>query len=115
DELLPLVESWADTTPARRTFVFQNNERQNVIFGLASREQVLFHLHRLRLRPLQPEHARAWLAHAELEALDWIHDTITSLPKKEQAAAVLKVLCLVQAPEAAPHMLDLRLHSQVPR
>src|SRR5262249_39446663 len=67
------------------------------------------------LRPLQPEHARAWLAHVGLEALDWVRDTIQALPKADQANRVLEVLSLVQAPEAAPHMLTLKCQSQVPR
>src|SRR5207302_1454825 len=104
-ELRPLVESWPDVTSTRRTFVFQNNERQNVIFGLDGPEEILRHLRRLRLRPLQPEHARAWLAHFELDAVDWIRDTIQALPSKEQATRVLEVLCLVKAPAAAPHLL----------
>jgi hypothetical protein len=115
EELLPLVQSWPDNDAERRTFVFQNNERQNVIFGLDGPEAVLHHLRRLRLRPLQPEHARAWLAHAGLEALDWMRDTIRALPKADQANRVLEAMCLVQAPEAAPHMLALKCQSQVPR
>jgi hypothetical protein len=114
-ELLPLVQSWPDHPPTRRTFLFQNNERQNVVFGLDGPEQVLEHLRRLRLRPLLPDHARAWLAHAGLGALDWLRDTIQALPKKEQATRLLEVLCLVRAPEAAPHMLEVKLRSSVPR
>src|SRR5262249_23244406 len=114
-ELLPLVQSWPDNDAERRTFVFQNNERQNVIFGLDGPEAVLHHLRRLRLRPLQPEHARAWLAHVGFEALDWIRDTIQALPKADQANRVLDVLCMVQAPETAPHMLALKCQSSVPR
>ncbi len=114
-ELLPLVEQWPDAPASRRAFVFQNNERQNVVFGLDGATQVALHLRRLRLRPLSGEHARAWLAHLGLDALEWIHDTITTIPKAEQAAGVLEALCLVKAPEAAPFMLDLQRHSGVPR
>src|SRR5262249_45742495 len=114
-ELAPLVRSWPNNPPGGRTFVFQNNERQNVVFGLDRRDEVLHHLRRLRLRPLQPEHARAWLAHAGLDALDWMCDTIQALPKQEQANRVLEVLCLVKSPEVAPAMLELKLRSHVPK
>lgn len=115
DELRPLVESWPDAPAGRRAFVFQNNERQNVVFGLGGSEEIHHHLRRLRLRPLQPEHARAWLANLGLDALDSLCDTIQALPKQDQATRVLEVLCLVKAPEAAPHLLELKLNSQVPK
>src|SRR5262245_6667152 len=102
-ELLPLVEGWPDHA-GRRRFVFQTNERQNVVLGLASPGQVRHHLTRLGLRPLQPEHARAWLAHFGLGALGPLRAAALALPRKERAARVAEALCLVRAPEAAPHV-----------
>src|SRR5581483_9095668 len=57
---------------------------------------------------------RAWLAHTELDGLDYVHHSIQAETKKNEAASLFKAFALVKAPEAAPYMLDLKLNSKVP-
>jgi hypothetical protein len=55
---------------------------------------------------------RGWLACTELAGLDVVRDTILNAGNRDDAAAMLEVFCLVQAPEAAVHMLQLRHESK---
>jgi len=122
-ELQTLVESWPDDHySSQRNYVY-NQRPQEIIFGLGDPVLVEMHMRRLKLRLHPPgsyisqtsAYVRAWLAHTEYEALDYIRDSILSAEKKEDTAALTEAFALVKAPEAAPHMLELMLSSKVPR
>jgi hypothetical protein len=118
-ELLQLVSAWPDDM-----FVARNGRSsqevwsrypREIVFGLGDARLVAHHTRRLRLPLLQPEHVRAWLAHTECGALDFVRDSILAQRKKGGIDRLLEVFCRVKAPEAAPHMLELRLHARSPR
>ncbi|OKH53773.1 hypothetical protein NIES2101_09995 [Calothrix sp. HK-06] len=85
-----------------------------VIFSLGSAELVETHIRRLKILLTKPVHVRAWLAHTEYTALDWVRDSILKAENKEQAAELFEVLALVKAPENALQMLMLMRSSKVP-
>ncbi|MCC2670073.1 MAG: hypothetical protein K0Q72_2544, partial [Armatimonadetes bacterium] len=111
-ELEPLVESWPDRENASADPL--HHLAPEIVFGLGSADAVQHHVRRLRMRLQKPEHARAWLAHTETSALDWLRDSILAQKRKTQAAPLARVLALVRAPEAAAPMVDLLLKSAAP-
>jgi hypothetical protein len=114
-ELLALVQSWPDDAYGRYDWDDYYHQPQLVVFGLGSADLVSAQMRRLRLRLKYPEHARAWLAHTELTGLDYLRDQILTRPNKKDAEQLLEVLCLVKAPDAAPHLLEVKVRSRVPK
>ena len=115
DELLAVVRAWRDDLYFPADWHDYYHQPQLIVFGLGSADLVRREMHRLRLPLKKPEHARAWLAHTELSDLDYLRDAILALTNKKDAENLLEVFCLVKAPEAAPHMLELRARSKVPK
>jgi Domain of unknown function (DUF4132) len=91
------------------------HQTQRVIFGFQNVAAVQTEMARLRLYLHKPEYAKAWLAHTEYAALDYLKQSITMATDKSIAAELLEVLALVKAPEAAPHMLELLTSSKAPQ
>jgi hypothetical protein len=87
----------------------------DVVFGLGSAAEVEEQVRRLKLRLREPRYARAWLAHTEYSALDWLRDSIVAEKRSGRAAPLARVLALVHAPEAAPIMLEVLHRSRAPR
>ncbi len=86
----------------------------DLVFGLGSALEVRSQARRLELRLETPGHVRAWLAHTEYGALDFIRDSILASADRDEAEALLEAFGLVKAPEAAPLMLELKVNSRVP-
>jgi hypothetical protein len=110
-ELLALVWGWSPGSD--RAYAHPDLHAQDIVFGLGSAELVESHMRRLRLPLRTGAHARAWLAHTELAALDYVRDSILSAPKA-QAEGLMEAFCLVRAPEAAPYLLELKLQGRAP-
>lgn len=91
------------------------HQTQRVIFGFQDPAVVQAEMVRLRLYLHQPEYAKAWLAHTEYAALDYLKQSIAMATDKKIAAELLAVFALVKAPEAAPHMLELLGSSKAPQ
>jgi hypothetical protein len=79
----------------------------DIIFGLGDAKRVEQHARRLGCQPTTPRHLRAWLAHTELSALDWIAQGIRTRPAGE-ITQFIEVLCLVRSPAAASIVLELK-------
>jgi predicted DNA-binding WGR domain protein len=97
DELLPVIESWADEMYTKEGWSDHYHQPQLVIYGLSSPALVQHHVRRLRLRCKTPLHLVGWLAHTETSALDWVSDSILAVTNKEEAETLTRVFCLVQA------------------
>src|SRR5690606_13477538 len=87
---------------------------QRIVFGLASAELVQHHLRRLKLPLRTPLQLRGFLAHTEYADLEWAADAVARKSNREEAAALMVVRAAVEAPEAAPAMLEL-LGSKAPK
>src|SRR5262249_60665143 len=107
DELLALVNSWPDDYPSSRPRSYHNP--QYIVLGLGDPRLVESHMRRLKLPLDEPDHVRAWLAHTELSALDYVRDCILAQVSDWYINRLVPVFCLVKAPEVAPHLLALRL------
>src|SRR5262245_17852505 len=107
DELLALVNSWPDDYPSSRPRSYHNP--QYIVLGLGDPRLVESHMRRLKLPLDEPDHVRAWLAHTELSALDYVRDCILAQVSDWYINRLVPVYCLVKAPEVAPHLLALRL------
>jgi hypothetical protein len=87
--------------------------QRDVVFGLGDPELVKKAVVALEL-PLDTAPAvRAWLAHTELTALEQITEAVLGAGP-ETAERLTEVFCHVKAPEAAPHMLRLKLEGLAP-
>jgi len=109
-EVQTLVESWPDDLYYKG---YQYNhlkylhQPQEIVFGLGNASLVESQTRRLQLYLSQPDYIRAWLAHTEYSALDWVKCSILERADKKLVAQLLETFALVKAPEAAPHMLEL--------
>jgi hypothetical protein len=110
DEMLAIVTS-ADWPWGHSHY----HRPHDIVFGLGSAALVVLHMTRLRLRLASEDHIRAWLAHTELSALDFVRDSIQAVKNKKKAAPLAQTLALVRAPELAPVMLELRRSSKAPQ
>ncbi len=108
-----MVKSWSDDFYSGQ-YKFAFYRPQEIIFGLGDSQLVETHMRRLKLRLNIPSYIRAWLAHTEYAALDYICESILAAGNKEEAEAMLEVFKLVKASEAAPYMLELKLSSKAP-
>ncbi|MCG8651231.1 MAG: DUF4132 domain-containing protein, partial [Pirellulales bacterium] len=115
DEILAAVSSWDDDLYSKSDTWGNHYQRpQSLLFGLANGELVESHWRRLQLGIGDPETARGFLACTEYAALDVLADQVCVQTNKDDAAGLLKVLCLVRAPEAAEPILQCRLSSRSP-
>jgi predicted DNA-binding WGR domain protein len=114
-ELARVVESWPDKLYAGEDWRDYYHQPQIVVLGLGSAQEVEQQMRRLRLLLKRPAFVRAWLAHTEYAALDYVRDTILAIKNKDEAGALLEVLALVHAPEVAGPMLELKRSSKVPK
>ncbi|HZY85367.1 MAG TPA: DUF4132 domain-containing protein [Gemmataceae bacterium] len=110
-EMLALVSGWSPDSDREYTHPYLH--AQEIVFGLGSAELVESYLRRLRLTLRTAGHVRAWLAHTELTALDYVRDSILSA-SKTQADELMEAFCLARAPEAAPYVLELKLQGRSP-
>jgi predicted DNA-binding WGR domain protein len=115
EEVRALVEGWADDQYVGETHFDFYHMPQEVVFGLGDPRLMEAEMRRLKLVLKKRDHVRAWLAHTEYGALDYVRDSILANTNKEEAQALLEVLALVRAPEAAAPMLELMLSSKAPR
>ncbi len=115
DELLAVVESWADDRYSKEEWHDAYQVPQLIIFGLGSAALVDKHMRRLKLRLREPHYMRAWLAHTEYAGLDYAAKCIVDTKNKDDAAAIAEVLALVHAPENAGPMLEVMTRSKAPK
>jgi hypothetical protein len=113
-ELLAVVESWPDNRYVRDHWSDSYHQPWYPVFGLGSAELVATHFRRLRLSLETRDHVRAWLAHTEVSALDYVRDCILANTWKPGVELLTESLTLVKAPEVAQAMLELRLSSRAP-
>ncbi len=113
EELRAVVESWPDDRYTAEDWASYRQRPDLIIYGLGDPRLVERHVRRLKLELRPKEGVRGWLAHTEYAALDLVRDAARGRYNKAALEEVMEGFCLVKAPEAAPHMLDLRLHSQV--
>src|SRR5262249_30462809 len=114
DEVRGLVSRltpWQVAAPGTRQMHLPAHD---LVFGLGSAKLMQQHARRLGLWLTTTGHVRAWLAHTEFSALDFIRDSIRTTTHRGQAGAMLAALCLVKAPEVAPMMLEFALQSKTP-
>ena len=69
---------------------------QDIVFGLGSAALIVEYARRLRLELKTPDHVRAWLAHTELSALDYVRDRILKEGDKTPAAGLAEALAPVK-------------------
>ncbi len=88
---------------------------QRLVFGLGDPQSVVSEMRRLKLTLITPDDIRGWIAHTEDSALDDVRDSILTINKKEDCAALIEVLARVVSPRTAAPMLELMLASKAPR
>jgi len=114
DEVLDVISRWPDDHFEKNAYVDVYQNPHWLVFGLGSPEQVENEWRRLRLKVRSPDDARGLLACTEFSCLDCIADAVIAETNKEQCEALLEVLTLVRAPEAAVPMLRCKLSAKAP-
>ncbi|MGE0434471.1 MAG: WGR domain-containing protein, partial [Planctomycetota bacterium] len=115
-ELAAIVKSWPDNNYTGDAWHDHYHHPQLVVFGLGSAGEVEAEFRRLRLRLRKPEHVRAWLAHTEYSALDYVAESLRAESNRDEATKLVEAFAsAVEAPEAAGPMLDLKLNSKAPK
>lgn len=113
DELLAVVRSIPDNHYAATGWDHSHyHQTQRIVFGLGSAELVEAEMRRLKLPIHEPEYIRGWLAHTEFAALDYIRDNILAETRRDECEKLIREFARVKAPEAAPHMLELKLSAK---
>lgn len=113
-ELLKITSGWEDGYYQKHQYASHYHQPQTLVCGLASAELVESEWRRMKLPIVKPEQARALIACTEYSALDLLADEICKLTNRDECAALLKVLALVNAPEAAEPMLRCKVESKSP-
>jgi hypothetical protein len=85
-----------------------------VLTGLGEEASFVREARRLDARIRLTSDRRLWLAATEWRELDVLKDQAIAATAKDDAAAVARVLALVEAPEAALAMLEVQLGSKAP-
>ena len=115
DELLRVVQGIPDGMYAKSGWDHSYyHQTQRLVFGLGGPEVIEAEMRRLKLALHKPEFLRAWLALTQFAGLDYARDNILAETKKENCDALLKEFARVKAPDAAPHMLELKLGAKAP-
>ena len=91
------------------------HQTQLVVLGLGSPTLVEAHMRRLKLRLNHEDHIRGWLATTEFASLEYLRDSILLETNAGDATRQVECMALVEAPEAAPLMLELKLASRAPK
>ena len=86
----------------------------DVLAGLADEASFVREARRLIGGWRTPSDLRLWLAATEWRELDLGRDAVLAATAKDDAAAMARLLALVEAPEAALPMLEVQLGSKAP-
>ncbi len=115
DELLAVVESWADDRYNATSWDHTAyHVPQVIVFGLGSAALVDKHVRRMKLALNKPQYMRAWLAHTEYAGLDYAAKIVVETKNKELAAKLAEVVAKVHAPDNAGPMLEIATRSKAP-
>jgi hypothetical protein len=114
EELKAIVAGWKDGQFAKGHYYSTDcwDTAHVIVFNLPDSPLVEAEARRLQLKLPAPDAVAAWLVHTQWRALDLVRDSILAVTQKDRAEKLTKVLARVQAPEVAPHMLQLSLESK---
>lgn len=86
----------------------------DMLAGLADEASFVSEARRLIGKLSSPSELRLWLAATEWRELDMAKDAVLAVRSKDEAAALARILALVEAPEAALPMLEVQHDSKAP-
>ncbi len=114
-ELLPVVRAIPDGFYGQSGWDHSHyHQTQRVVFGLGSADAIASEMRRLKLPLKEPQFVRSWLALTEFSALEYLRDSILTEDNKEANEKLVREFCRANAPEAAPHILELKLSAKSP-
>ncbi len=116
DKLLGIAQSWAEGFYVNPGWDHTHyHQPQIIVFGLGNAATVEAQMRRNKLPLNRPEYIRGWLATTEYAALDYARDCILAITNRDECEKLVEAFARVKAPEAAPHMLELKLSSKAPK
>lgn len=114
-ELLPVVRGLPDGHYAQSGWDHSHyHQTQRVVFGLGAPDTIASEMQRLKLPLTEPQLVRSWLALTEFSALEYLRDSILTETNKDLNDKLVREFCRANAPEAAPHVLELKLNAKSP-
>jgi predicted DNA-binding WGR domain protein len=108
------VANQSDKAWANQGWFWRPSGHLDVLAGLADEASFVREARRLIGKLSAPADLRLWLAATEWRELDLARDAVIAEHSKDNAAAMARVLALVEAPEAALPMLEVQLGSKAP-
>lgn len=88
---------------------------QFLVLRLGNPAQVEAEMRRIKLLLRGADQIREWLAVTEWNALDVVRDSILDISKREEVEILIERFgAAIEAPEAAPVMLELKMQSKAP-
>lgn len=102
------------STAFQHLFGIESSGHLEMLAGLADEAHFVREARRLGCMPRGPSDLRLWLAATAWRELDIASAAVIAAGNKAQAAAMVRVLGLVEAPETAPAMLAVQLDSRAP-
>lgn len=114
-ELLPVIRAIPDGHYAQSGWDHSHyHQTQRVVFGLGSADVIASETRRLKLPLKEPQFVRSWLALTEFSALEYLRDSILTETNKDANDRLVREFCRANGPEAAPHVLELKLNAKAP-
>jgi len=77
------------------------------VFGLSDPEKVMHYIRTLQLVLYPRNHMLAWLAHTELQGLDWLAYSVQQRTSKKDKKTAFNIFKKLECVEAVPHVLEL--------
>lgn len=110
DELLAVTRSIPDGYYGQgQGYHAGYHQTQRLVFGLGTPQLVESEMRRLKLPLRAAEYTRAWLAATQFSGLDYLAEQIRSESDARDSRDLAREFARVQAPEAAPYLLEMKL------
>ena len=95
------------TTLYKSQTVYSNGYLAYASFGLNDPEKVQHYIKKHNIYLLAKEFTQAWLAHTELDGLDWIAQSVRRRGSKRYKKTAFNIFKKLRSIEAVPHVLSL--------
>lgn len=115
DELLAVVRAIPDALYSGALhWAYGYHDPLRLTFALGTPQLIEAETRRLKLRFWESAQISRWLARTEFAALDYARDQILHAERRDDCERLIRALADADAPEVAPHMLELRLSAKGP-
>ncbi len=95
------------TQPSQNQYYYTNHRMAYAIFGLTDPQKVQKYIKEKNIILHNSEYLRAWIAHTELNGLDWVSYSVKMRGNKADKKSAFGIFKKLSVVEAVPHVLAL--------